>query len=250
MHRLTYEQISVLLPLWEVKYCLWWTHTCFIFHRSVLLEFLECFGPPACSQNTDGIHCHTQTGSYRNGWWIGHSSSSETFAQDVLLRLYCFFNCRFSCWWHLASHLTVFSASCTVFKILRQVKNRASVTSVHLEKVIRRNWGWEIWWYSPFLIISHICMYFAIRFFWGGGYFIFHKTFVNRSLLDVKRTFSRCFDLECMWICSFYSRLHIIISSNPFNRCLVLTEIFISTSGDHMDPNRSLFFSLWSCSPL
>ncbi len=128
MHRLTYEQISVLLPQWEMKYCLWWTHTCFIFHPSVPLEFLECFSPPACSQNTDGIHCHAQTGSYRNEWWIGHSSA-ETFAQDASLRLYCFFNCRFSCWWHLASLLTVFSASCTVFKILRQVKNRASVTS-------------------------------------------------------------------------------------------------------------------------
>lgn len=46
MRLVTYEQISVLLPLWDVRYCLWWTHTCFIFHPSVPLEFLECFSPP------------------------------------------------------------------------------------------------------------------------------------------------------------------------------------------------------------
>lgn len=236
MHRLTYEQISVLLPLWEVKYCLWWTHTCFIFHPSVPLEFLECFGPPACSQNTDGIHCHAQTGSYRNEWWIGHSSSSssaETFAQDASLRLYCFLivgSVVGDILHHILlffQHLALFSRYCVKLKIEHLSHRRSNQKKVGMGNLM------------IFPIPDNITHMHE---------FFFRVLYLPQNICESFPAGS--FDLECMWICSFYSCLHIIISSNPFNRCLVLTEIFISTSEDQMDPNISLFFCLRSCSPL
>lgn len=243
-------------PFHNTRWCAWWlmsrflcccccemwgivydehTHASFFIPPfSRVLGVLQSSYRP-CSQNTDGIHWHAQTGSCRNGWWIGHSSLGGVSTVYFCTWTFFFFNCWSSCWWHLTSHLNVFSASCTILKLLHQVKKNSAYNNIP----IRRSYGWD----KNFNDFSHSWYHIYTSILEDEiflGYFIIWDTFVKCFLPDVKKTFSRCdFDFECMWICL---RLSHTIISNP--RCLqnvyVLIEIFISTFEDQKDPNRSL----------